>query len=242
MAPGEVTDVTGTFTQRGVLHAVTNPSVQGTISVDGIPRDNWALYTDLPTGSHEVCFGPVAGFDPPACQTVELTAGAETLVTGDYQASAAAPGPAGVGELRVVSSPAVRTQVVVDGVPRNTWGLTWLSLPAGTYTVSFTHVEGWTEPAPMTVTVAVGEVTTVSGAFTQRGVLEVKTNPAVPGTISVDGIPRDNWGLFTDLPTGPHEVCFGPVFGLIPPSCTTATLSAGTLTTVTGDYTSAAAQ
>ena len=237
ISPGAVTTVTSTFTQRGVLRAVTSPAVAGTISVDGVPRDNWGLLTDLPTGSHQVCFGPVAGFNPPACQTINLVAGAQTLVTGTYAANPSAPGQSNVGELRVTTSPAVPSQVIVDGEPRDTWGLTWLKLAPGAHTVAFAHVQGFTEPAPMQVTVAAGAVTTVVGTFTQRGILEVKTNPVRPGTVLVDGVPRDNWGLFTDLPTGAHQVCFGPLPGLTTPACTTATLSAGALTTVTGTYT-----
>jgi len=137
----------------------------------------------------------------------------------------------------VTSSPAVPSQILVDGIARDTWGLTWLELAPGTYTVSFSHVEGWTAPAPATVEVTAGAATTVTGSFTRRGSLEVKTDPPRPGTISVDGIPRDDWGMFTDLPAGAHEVCFGPVPFVTAPACTATTLSAGTLTTVTGSYT-----
>jgi hypothetical protein len=60
----------------------------------------------------------------------------------------------------------------------------------GSHTVSFSHVEGYTEPAPVTVTVSAGETSTVADTFTRRGSLRVITSPAVAGTISVDGTPR----------------------------------------------------
>src|SRR5439155_356416 len=119
----------------------------------------------------------------------------------------------GTGMLRVTTSPALPSQILVDGVTRDSWGLNWVKLSPGSYTLSFTHVEGYTEPAPQMVTVTAGQTTTVTGTFTQRGSLRVITNPAVPGTISVDGIPRDDWGMWTDLPTGNHQVCFGAVPG-----------------------------
>jgi Ni,Fe-hydrogenase III small subunit len=233
---GATTTVNGVFTQRGSLRVTTNPAVPSTISVGGVPRNEWGMWTDLPTGSHQVCFGPVAGFAPPPCQTVNVTAGNLTTVTGNFTASAGAPGPSGTGDLRVTTSPPLPSQILVDGVPRDSWGLTWVDLAPGTYTVSFTHVEGWTEPAPQQVTVTAGATTTVNGVFTQRGSLRVTTNPAVPSTISVGGVPRNEWGMWTDLPTGSHQVCFAPVGGFAMPPCQTVNVTAGALTTVTGNF------
>jgi hypothetical protein len=233
---GATTSVQGEFVRHGSLRVLTEPPLPATISVDGVPRNDWGMWTDLPAGSHEVCFGPVQGFTPPACQTVTLTPGALSTVTGTFAAAPAAPGPTGTGELRVTTSPALPSQILVDGTPRDTWGLTWLDLPPGTYTVSFRHVEGYDEPAPQEVTVAAGAVTEVIGAFVARGFLRVVTDPAVPATISVDGIPRNDWGMWTDLAVGTHELCFGPVPGFATPPCRTVTLAAGALSTVTETY------
>jgi predicted outer membrane repeat protein len=232
----QTTTVTGTFTQRGSLRVVTSPPVAGTISVDGIPRDAWGMWTDLPTGSHQVCFGLVKGFTPPACQAVGVSAGAQTTVTGTYTVNAGAPAALGVGTLRVTTSPALPSQISLDGVIADSWGLDWVELAPGIHTICYSHVEGYTEPACDTETVTAGQTTTVAGSFTQRGSLRVITSPAVAGTISVDGIPRDAWGMWTDLPTGAHEVCFGPVAGHGTPACQNATLAAGALSTVTGTY------
>ena len=103
--------------------------------------------------------------------------------------------------------------------------------------MSFTHIEGYTEPAPQTVNVVAGQTTTVQGNFVQRTSLRVVTNPAVPGTISVDGIPRDDWGMWTDIPAGVHQVCFGPVPGRVAPGCTNVNLVAGVPFQLTGNYT-----
>jgi hypothetical protein len=142
-----------------------------------------------------------------------------------------------VGLLRVTSSPALPTQITVDGNIADSWGLTWLELPPGVHTVCFTHVAGYTEPACSSQTVTSGVTTTLVGNFTQRGSLRVLTSPAVPGTILVDGIPREDWGMWTDVPTGAHTVCFGSVLGYVnQPPCQSATVTAGTTTTVTGSY------
>ena len=140
------------------------------------------------------------------------------------------------------ASPAVPTQISIKagvGSPHiaDSWGLTWLELAPGSYTVSFSHVQGWTEPPPQTVTVTAGNTTTVTATFTQRGLLHVFTAPAVAGTVSVDGTARDDWGVFTDIPTGPHTVCFGAAIGFAnTPACQTVTVNAGVETDVTGTY------
>ena len=233
---GATTTVTGTFTQRGTLRVITSPAVPSTISVDGIPRDDWGMWTDIPAGSHQVCFGAVPGHTTPACQTATVTAGALTTITGTFATSTSTTGPTG-GMLRVTTSPALPSQILIDGNPADSWGLAWVHLPAGSHTVSFTHIEGYTDPAPQTVTITNGATTTVTGTFTQRGTLRVITSPAVPSTISVDGIPRDDYGMWTDIPAGSHQVCFGAVTGLTTPACQTATVTAGALTTITGTFT-----
>jgi hypothetical protein len=239
---GATTTVTGTFTQRGSLRVVTSPMVRSQIKVDGNPTDDWGMWTDVPTGSHTVCFGAVAGFNPPGCQTVTVNAGALTTVTGSFTSNPSATGQSGVGVLRAVTSPAVPSQITIKpsaGSPyiADSWGLTGLELPPGSYTVSFSHVTGWTEPAPQTITITAGNTTTVTGAFTQRGFLRVTTSPAAPGTIAVDGVPRNDWGMWTDIPTGSHTVCFGGVAGYAStPPCQPATVNPGVETDVTGVY------
>jgi hypothetical protein len=153
-------------------------------------------------------------------------------------AQKATPAPT-TGLLRATTSPAVPAQIIIDGQPADSWGLTWLSLGPGSHTVAFTHIEGYTEPPPQTITITNGQTTTVVGTYTPRGSLRVLTNPALPATISVDGTPRDNWGMWTDLPTGSHQICFGPVAGYAPPNCQNTTLTAAQTTTITGTYTAA---
>ena len=80
-----------------------------------------------------------------------------------------------------------------------------------------------------------GATAVVNGAFTERGFLRVDTAPATPATILVDAHPRDDWGMWTHYEPGSYEVCFEEVGGITPP-CETVTVTAGSLTTVTGDY------
>ena len=50
--------------------------------------------------------------------------------------------PTPSGFLRVVSSPAVPTQISVDGNISDTWGLTWVKEPVGLHLVCFSDVAG----------------------------------------------------------------------------------------------------
>ena len=231
------TTVTGSFVQRGFLRVQTSPAVASTISVDGTRMDDWSVWTDLPAGSHQVCFGLVPNFTPPTCQTAVVTAGTTTNVTGTFASSPGAPGETNVGALRVTTSPAVTSQITVDGNIADTWGLTWLKLAPGSHAVCFSSVPGYTTPACQTVAITNGGTTVVTGTFAQRGFLKVQTSPATPGTIFIDGNPSDDWGVWTDFPVGTHQVCFGQSAGFAnTPACQSAVVTAGATTVVTGTY------
>jgi len=229
---GATTNYTAHFIARGYLHVVTSPAVASQITVDGIARNNWGVYTDLFTGTHEVCFGAVAGFTAPACQNADLTAGATTTITGNFVASAGTA-QTGVGQLRVTTSPAVPSQISVDGNIADTWGLDWLEIAPGSHTVCYSHVQGFTEPACQSVSVTAGAITATQGTFTQRGYLHVVTNPAVASTISLGGNPANDWGVYTDVPVGNYHVCFGAVPTLNTPACQDPSVTAGATSTVT---------
>jgi len=245
---GETTEVVGVFQQRGFLRVVTSPAVPGNIKVDGIPRNNWGLWTDFAPGTHEVCFGAVANLAPPSCQTAEVVAGETTELTATYTSSPGASGPTGVGSLRVVTSPPVPSKITVfdqrdyqlTDNQNNTWGLEWMDLapsddPEGTV-ACFTSVEGYDRPNCELVDMVVGETTTVTGTFVQRGFLRVITSPALPATIFINNKPVNDWGTYTDRSVGTYTVCFGDVPGVTTPSCQEATVTAGNLTTITGTY------
>jgi len=89
----QVTTVTPSFTVLGNLRAYTNISplskaYEATIFLDGRAINNGSLWTPFPAGSHELCFGYVAGYVAPPCQTVNLVASraALTEIQGMYTA------------------------------------------------------------------------------------------------------------------------------------------------------------
>ncbi len=239
---GETTAVTGTFSQHGYLQVETSPAVPGEVTVTPqgsstvVANDDWGVYTDLPAGSYQVCFGAVAGYAPPSCASATVSAGSTRVVVGDYTVSVGASGQSGVGLLRVTTSPAVASQITVDGAVADTWGLNWLEIAPGSHTVCFSAIQGYTTPACQMVSVTAGQTTSVTGTFVQRGFLQVVTSPAVAGTVFVNGVPADDWGLYTDLPAGTYTLCFGAVAGYTAPACQSATVTAGSTTQVTAPY------
>lgn len=229
------TTVLGTFTPRGFLRVDTSPAVPSTISVDGVPMDDWGIWTDLAPGSYEVCYGEVAGFDAPICETSVVTAGATTTVTGVFAVNALATGPTGHGMIRATTLPAVPAQISIDGIPRDTWSLEWVKVAPGPHEVCFSDVPEFTTPLCESIVVTEGATAVVQGIETRRGFLRVDTAPAGAATILVDLIPRDDWGMWTDLPEGVYDVCFGPTAGFAP-ACQSAVVTAGATTTIVGTW------
>ena len=87
---------------------------------------------------------------------VPTNGGPTAVGVGLIDALGAADRVVPTGLLRVVTSPAVPSQIVVNGQIRDNWGLTWVRVPVGAYTVSFTDVQGFLTPADQNVNVRQG--------------------------------------------------------------------------------------
>jgi len=139
--------------------------------------------------------------------------------------------------LRVTTNPALPATIYANGNALDEWGTTWVKVPPGTYTISFKTVYGYSAPAPADVVVnANGAVTEYEGKFVQHGLLKIETNPPVAGTIFVDGLPRNDWGMWQSMEPGTYKVSFGPVPGYVAPGPQTAVVVAGELTSAVGTY------
>ena len=232
VSPGATTFVQGDFVQLGHLRVITDPPVPSTITIDGVPSNDWAFWSDVATGSREVCFGDVAGFDTPACQTVNVTAGALTTVTGTFTPNVAATGPVDpFGLLRVTTESSetgggVPGEIIVDGVGLDRWALNWMKLTPGTYEVCFGDLQNFSAPGCEEVTVHDGQVTSVVGVYEDRGILRVETVTPRPSTITANSVPLNDWGVWTDLPVGQYTICFGEADGFTP-ACQVVDLVAG---------------
>ena len=243
VSAGDTSTVSVPYTTLGNLRVILSPPVASTISIDGVRVNDWNFYAPFPPGAHQVCFGPVAGFDPPPCQNVQVAANRALLTTvnATFTPNAAAAGEAGVGYLRVAPQPSgqVPTTIFVNSQRRNQWALDWLKLPPGTYTLSFSEVEGYRPPSSQQVQIVANQVTEVSPSFSVLGNVRVRTTPALPATLYVDGNPANDWQVWTPMPAGQREICFGFASGFVAPPCQTINVppSRAGLIDIQGTYT-----
>jgi len=163
-----------------------------------------------------------------------------------YVAFSGCETPISTGSLQVTLSPqeavAAGAQWQVDG---GTWmnsGAVVTGLAAGSHTVSFKDVAGWSKPANRSVTIQSGLTTTASATYTQQsGSLSVSISPA--GALAagaqwqVDGGAWINSGAtVAGLAAGSHTVAFKDVAGWNKPADRTVSITSGATTYATAAY------
>ncbi|MGQ0796436.1 MAG: hypothetical protein ACT4OI_01020, partial [Methanobacteriota archaeon] len=136
--------------------------------------------------------------------------------------------------LWVRPNPSVATRISVDGVVRNEWELI-LPLDSGAYTISTSDVLDHATPDDIIVFVSRIGTTIVNPQFQKQGALRVVTDPSLPGTVFLDGVPANDWDL--DLAVvGGHKISFGPVPGYSTPFGQFVLVGPGEVVSITGVY------
>jgi hypothetical protein len=257
--PDTVTEVIVNFIQLGNLRVQTSPPLAATISSGGQPMDDWSFWTNILPGQYNVSFEPLTGYTTPSPITANVTAGATTSIVGNYVASSANVTPAPHGLLRVQTSPAVPSTISLNGTPRDGWGLNWVKMTAGNYTLSFSDVyyfdvpatvivnyypgpKGVVQPLSSPVSIMTDTVTEVIVNFVPLGNLRVETTPPLPATIYCNGNPIDDWTFWSNIEPGTYQISFEPMAGYITPASIPATVVAGAGTHVVGNYTTGISQ
>jgi subtilisin len=239
---GVTSVVEGSFERLGLLKVDVLPSgLPATIHVDGEWRDEYGLFAYKAAGTYEVCWGDVPGYSAPACTSVVVGPGATATVVGTYELSATpttgpAPVPAEHGFLRATTSPAVVSSIRVNGTVRGDWGLNWVKVPVGQHEVCFSGVPGFVTPPCRVVEVLPGLTTETQGVFGRLGLLRVDVIPSVAVDVLIDGVPRNQFGLFSFFVPGTYEVC-----GTVAPdgrtaACVTAVVAPGEETSIVLEY------
>jgi len=143
-----------------------------------------------------------------------------------------------VGLLKIETNPPVPATLYIGGTSVDPWGLDYLPLPPGNYTVRFGDVPYYVTPPSQNVTIQADEVKVVVGSYVKAGLLKVETSPPVPGVIYVNGIARAVWGLdYLPVIPGVYNVSFGNVDGFVTPQFQIVSVLRDQVTTVVGNYT-----
>lgn len=119
-----------------------------------------------------------------------------------------------------------------------------ISVPAYTYTISFTDVPGWIKPASRQVTVGGnGQLTVVTAAYQQdvpKGAVSVSISPAaIAGSAywKLDGGVNQMAGTtVSQIAAGVHSVTFTEVPGYVTPAAKSITVVAGKTESVSATY------
>jgi hypothetical protein len=123
--------------------------------------------------------------------------------------------------------------------------LTWTqgNAPAGTYTIAYGSVSGYTAPAPETQTLVAGDSITFAGNYQPVGyysgdIFVVTDLPNstfnITGPASYSG-PGKLW-IQSNVPPGIYSIAYNPVSGYTTPASQTLTLTAGGTLTFSSNY------
>ncbi|MBI5832609.1 MAG: hypothetical protein HZB16_09930 [Armatimonadetes bacterium] len=209
------------------------------------PHISGATVDKLAVGTHIVRFRAVAGYTAPADQAVVVREERTTTVTGTYRAATA------TGSVRVTLAPAAAITAgarwLLDASPTaHASGEAVAGLAAGTHTIKFVAVTGYTSPASQTVTVSANQTTAVTGLYVAiaatTGAVRVTIGPAAAVTAGakwvLDGSPtlHASGDTVSNLMSSAHTIRFTAVAGYTTPASQTATVAAGATAAVTGTY------
>jgi len=242
----EVITVIGNFTENpgktypkdetlGYLKVETNPPVPATLYVNGTPRDPWGLdYLPLPPGRYIIRFGDVGlplcdYYVTPPDVLIEVRSGEVTKVIGNYTLA---------GQLVIRTDPPVPATLYINGTPVDPWGLDYLPIKPGTYTIRFGDVPYYVTPTEVTVKVEPKKIVEVTGHYVKAGLLVVKTDPPVKSTIYVNGTPVAVWGLdYLPVKPGTYYIYFSPVSGYSQPDVIKVVVDRDEVVEVVGNFT-----
>ncbi len=247
ISDGQTTSLVGSYVQipqTGSLTVTIGPAGAVTAGamwdVDG--GSTWyvsgAVVSNLSVSMHTIGFNNVQGWTTPSSQTFNISNGKTTSLSGTYVQQ--------TGSLTVAISPAdVVTAGAMWNVDGGSWqasGTTVSGMTAGSHTVAFNNISGWTAPSSQTATIMNGTTTSLSGAYVQQtGSLTVTIGPSGAVTAgamwNVDGGGWQASGTtVSGITAGTHAVAFNNISGWTTPSGQTANIANGTTASLSGTY------
>ncbi|MHC4544626.1 MAG: hypothetical protein ACYSYL_08880 [Planctomycetota bacterium] len=204
----------------------------------GAWRDSNDTEPNLAVGSHTVEYKPVAGWNEPNSQTVQINDGQTTTTSGTYIQH--------TGSLQVTILPPeandAGAQWRVDGGTWQDSNTIVTNIVVGSHTVEYKWIYGFNEPNSQTVQINYGQTTTTTGTYIQQtGSLKVIILPqeAVDANAQwrVDGGAwRDSNDTEPNLTVGLHTVEYKTIYGWNAPPNQQIFIYIGLTTTTTGTY------
>jgi hypothetical protein len=235
IAANQTTSVAATYaaiSETGSLQVTLNPAVTQWAVDNGPFQNSGATVSGLSVGSHTITFSALSGWTTLASQTISVAANQTTSMTATYAAISE------TGSLQVALSPA-SAQWSVDNGPLQHSGATVSGLAAGSHTITFSALNGWTTLASQTISIVANQTTSMAATYAaipQTGSLQVTLSPAVTQW-AVDNGPLQNSGAtVSGLSVGSHTVAFKALSGWTTPAIEVISVAANQTTSVTATY------
>lgn len=238
------TSFTGTYaaaSTTGSIYVTTNLnlanfSITGPASYSGSGQ-SWSKL-NAPTGTYTITYAAVSGYTTPSPQTFTLSAGGTISFSGTYALTPA------TGSINVTTNLSTGSFAITGPASYSGYGTSWnkTGAPAGTYTITFGSVSGYTTPSSYSLTLSAGGSISFSGNYVQTpltGTINVSTNLtaatftlAGPVTYTGSGTSWSN----NAVPIGAYTITYGAVAGYATPNSQTITVGLGGSITFVGTY------
>lgn len=157
--------------QPSVLVVVSN-SAQASFTINGPTMYHGSGYywvqQGIPSGTYTITWNAVAGCGTPPSETKTTDAKGSAAFAGNYKDLSA---PVGYGTIEIKTNINRPTTFMITGPASKTAegnGFTWLSVQAGTYTVTYGTIEGYSSPSPETKILSPGESLLFYGEYKIR--------------------------------------------------------------------------
>ncbi len=252
LAAGEAINFFGLYQemppQIGTI-GVTSAPAGGTFTLSGAASYNgtapWAV-ADAPAGDYTIMWENMTGYDmTPSSENQTLPAEGAIVFRGVYAENATEPGEGTIG----VNSNVPDAAFSLSGPSSYNGTVPWAvaDAPAGSYTIMWDNITGYTAPEGESHELAAGEAVTFYGAYTpaitppQTGVIGVIANvPDASFTISGAGSYNGTvpWAVDNATP-GSYTIMWDNVTGYTKPADGMAQLAAGGAIIFDGMYTPA---
>ena len=220
-----ITDIAGaTFTLTGAGNYTGN----GTL---------W-MQINAPAGPYTITFDKIDGYPTPASQTQVLSPNGNITFIGTYSATTV------TGTINVSTDLMAATFTIVGPAMYQGNGTFWSqsNAPAGSYTIVYGAVPGYTTPASQTLVLTPGGTITFAASYSSTsysGTIIVTTNMNA-ATFTISGPSYfSGGGTFwsrSNCPPGTYTITFGGVSGYATPSSQTLVLTSGGAISFVGNY------